>query len=566
MINQRSAEIKYHNLRRYLSITIFSYTQDFFTTRGVHYMDNVNKELEKEELEKAAETLLHIDFDQNNYKELIEIINAIKKISENKKEIENSKTGIPYITENENMFIAPEGLNTEDFEKIAAQTDISFFKEELEKLSYDEGDDWEYKQKILDQRYNLQKKIDELSLKLPHEEEIERKEAIEELEPIYDEEEITSESDKDTSKDPKPIVFGKTVLPAFALLTDKGLRNFENAKVLTFDEKTNTYLLENGIEKLFLPKETFETILNPNYELKKMEKENPIHAEKGHAIVTGATIIPEFAMITSHGLQTFKDMKLEKYNEAENSYTIGNGNSSVILRAETFNEVISPERFEKQFDEKVPEHEKLIKSQYEDFFKQRDNTVYNFRHNFGVYCRKEASSPLDAVQIAKEITSRMDKDEKQKTYHLLKQMAKEDETITQVLVRTYLEAVKEVPLNEEYIKNNQSEKMIARPFYDTISDKGQLVDKDSTLRVGDTIHNMAFNVDKVFGSGKDKVYENLTVVSSSKEGNKIVLMDKDKSFYEVPRDTLLEGYNKQQEKQHKAEVKQQRKNRIDIER
>ena len=72
----------------------------------------------------------------------------------------------------------------------------------------------------------------------------------------------------------------------------------------------------------------------------------------------------------------------------------------------------------------------------------------------------------------------------------------------------------------EYIKNHQNEKMIARPFYDTISDKGQLVDKDSTLRVGDTIQNLAFNVDKVFGSGKDKVFENLTVISASKEGNK----------------------------------------------
>ena len=64
--------------------------------------------------------------------------------------------------------------------------------------------------------------------------------------------------------------------------------------------------------------------------------------------------------------------------------------------------------------------------------------------------------------------------------------------------------------------------------------------------------------------GKDKIYEDLTVVSSSKEGNKIILMDKNRSFYEVPRDTLLEGYNKQQEKQHKAEMKQHKANLIDV--
>ena len=411
-------------------------------------MENEKTDLEKEELEKAAESLRNIDFNQDNYKELLEVINAIKKLSENKNEIEEKKVGVPYITDNNNTFIAQENLSPEEFERYAAETDIAFFKEELEKLSYDEGDDWEYKQRILDKRYDIQKKIDELSLKIPHEEEIERKELAEDLEGLQKTEE--SENDikqEDNSNEPKPVVFGQTVLPAFVIMTDKGFKTFENAKVLSFDENTNTFLLDNGNN---------------------------------------------------------------------------------------------------------------------DFFKQRDNTAYNFRHNFGVYCRKEASSPLDAIQIAKDITSRMDKDERQKTYRLLKQLAREDETITQVLVRTYLEAVKEVPLNEEYIKNHQNEKMIARPFYDTISDKGQLVDKDSTLRIGDTIQNLAFNVDKVFVSGKDKVFENLTVISASKEGNKIVLMDKDKSYYEVPRDTLLEGYNKQQEKQHKAEQKHRNANRIDV--
>lgn len=342
-------------------------------------MENENNNLEKEELEKAAEKLRNINFNQENYKELLEVINKIKILSQNKKEIMVDKTGVAYMTDNGNMFIASENISEEKYKQLATETDIDFFKERLEKLTYTESDDWKYKQFILDQRYDIQKKIDELTLKLPHEEEIERSEPIEGITTI------AKESDKEI----------------------------------------------------------------------------------------------------------------------------------------------------------------------------RDNTSYNFRHNFGVYCRREASSPIDSVRIAKEITSRMDKEEQQKTYRLLKQMAREDETITQVLVRSYLEAVRESPLNEEYIKNNYSDKLIARPFYDTISEKGHLVDKNSTLRVGDTIQNLAFNVDKVFGTGKDKIYEDLTVISSSKEGNKIILMDKDKSFYEVPRDTLLQGYNKQQEKQYKAEIKHQ---------
>ena len=50
-------------------------------------------------------------------------------------------------------------------------------------------------------------------------------------------------------------------------------------------------------------------------------------------------------MITNHGLQTFKDMKLQKYNEAENSYTIGNENSAMTIQADTFKEITAPGRF-----------------------------------------------------------------------------------------------------------------------------------------------------------------------------------------------------------------------------
>ena len=116
-----------------------------------------------------------------------------------------------------------------------------------------------------------------------------------------------------------------------------------------------------------------------------------------------------------------------------------------------------------------------------------------------------------------------------------------------------------------YIPKNYNDK-IAKPFYDTISTVGQKVDKDSSLKIGDTIENIAFNMDKVFGPGKEKIYETLTLISSSKEGNTMILMDKNKSFYEIPRDELLASYTKQQEKIHKAEIQQQRRNSVEIER
>lgn len=278
------------------------------------------------------------------------------------------------------------------------------------------------------------------------------------------------------------------------------------------------------------------------------------------------TRLPEFSMFTAKGIEVFKDLKVQKYNEAENSYTLSNGNTAITVTGDTFKEINKPERYERVYDENTPSYEKLIDSQYDAYFKQWDNTANNYIHNLSVYCRKEANTPLDALTISKEIISKMDKEEKEKTRLLLKQIAKEDQTINQVLINTYYEAIKGVPLDKNTILQKQSEERIAKVFNDTISTKGSLVDKDSSLRIGDTIKDMAFNVPKAFGIGKDRIYEDLTVISSSKDGNNIILMDKNRFFYELPRDSVLEGYNKQQEKIQKAEMKQRRSNRIDIER
>lgn len=54
---------------------------------------------------------------------------------------------------------------------------------------------------------------------------------------------------------------------------------------------------------------------------------------------------------------------------------------------------------------------------------------------------------------------------------------------------------------------------------------------------------MAFNVSKAFGYEKDLLYEYLTVISASKDGNNIIFMDKNRSFYELLRESISEGYN-----------------------
>lgn len=441
------------------------------------------------------------------------------------------KTGTLYMTDNDNLFIADKNLSQADFNRLSLETDIQSFKEKLAKMEAE-----------LSSLVNGEK-FEEIERNAP----------------------LNRDSSKQSEevKSPPPI---PEDIPPFSIMTKSGMKQYEKMKVTFFDEERQQYFLDNGKEKVIIPASTFETITHPEtLNFKQAEKPQEIDkAEERPAIVEGQTKLPEFAVITSHGMKTFKDLVVQKHNKADNSYVLSNGNTTLTVSKETLEEISKPERFETHYDENTPQYEKLIQSQYDDYFKQRDNTANNFRHNLSVYCRKEANTPLDALTIAKELVSRMDKEEKAKTQMLLKQMAREDETINQLIVRTYYEAIKEVPLKQEKILQNQEEKLIAKPFYDTINTQGQLVDKDSNLKIGDTIKDLAFNVGKTFGHGKEKVYEDLTVISASKEGNNVILMDKNRSFYEVPRDTLLEGYNKQQEKQHKAEMKQHRSNRIDV--
>lgn len=465
---------------------------------------------------------------------------------ETKKEQKN--TGMVYLTDNDNMFIAPDGISQEEQNRLSLEVDRDVLLEKLAKI--------EAELKALPNQ--------------EHKEEIERDAPYETQTEAPENEEVEIQEEEPEQPMVEPVettIEDATTLPDFTVQTKDGPKLFKDMKVVFQDEETNRFYLDNGKEKLILPAMTFKSIVSPESLHPQPEAfRGAKFAEETPAAVLGKTTLPEFSMITTKGIEVFKDLTVQKFNAAENSYTLSNGDTTLTVTADTFKEINKPERYEKVFDENTPAYEKLIDSQYEAYYKQRENTANNFIHNLSVYARKEANSPLDALTISKEIISRMDKEEKEKTRLLLKQMAREEETINQVLINTYYEAIKGVPLDRETILQKQSESIIAKPFADTISTNGALVDKDSKLKIGDTIKNMAFNVPKAFGTGKDRIFEDLTVISASKDGNNIILMDKNRSFYELPRDSVLEGYNKQQEKQHKAEIKRRNSNRIDIER
>ena len=381
-----------------------------------------------------------------------------------------------------------------------------------------------------------------------------------------------------TPFDPKaPIVYGETKLPAFAVMADGKLQSVENAVVEGFDKTKNAYMIDNGSEKIELPKATLETLLNDKreqeqIEAKRAEGRTIVFEDKSRGVK--GTVIPEFAMYTAKGLETFKDFVPTGFNKAENSYTLSNGDRKITVTADRFKEITAPGRFENHFDENSPAWKKLCETQYNDFFQQRDNTAYNFRHNLSVYCRKEANSPCDAMHLAKSIIQRMPKEEQKKTEKLLDKMTHENESMAELITRIYHESIKEMPLNEDYMKKWQPKNVVARPFYDTISDNGKKIEDDPALvkggidrnlKIGDTIKNIDIQTGKIFGSGKDSVhFDSLKVVSASKEGNSVTLMDANKSYFKLPRDTVLQFYKEQQQREMKHEHRQNRSNSMTL--
>ena len=486
----------------------------------------------KERFESAAQKLSSLDINSDNYKEAFELLNRIEKL-----------TGISELSEKidfaeneakENFQPSPNVKTPEEFERM---------KKEIDNV------------KIVD-------------------ESVENSETEKNIET---QKEDVSYQDYTDGK----VIYGKTVLPPFASMTSDGhLKTCENFVVKSYDSESGTYLVENENEKLSLPRETFNSLLNPAGLNKEQQEEKSFRME-GNGIVfdnpekgVKGTVIPEFSLMTQNGLQTYKDCVVTKFNESDKTYTLRNGDSIISVTEERFKEITSPERFENKFDENTPAYKKMLKTQYDDFFKERSNTAYNFRHNLSVFCRKEANSPCDALKVAKGIINKMSPAEQDKTKKLLKKIAREGESLNQLIVRTYHEAIKAVPLNEEYIKQYQPENRIVRPFYDTLSTDGQKIDsdpqllrtdKDYNLKIGDTLKDIDIKLDKIFGHGKENVhFSELKVISASKEGNTVTLMDKEKSFIEIPRDTVLKAYKEQQLKELKHQQNHSRRNSMEI--
>ena len=394
----------------------------------------------------------------------------------------------------------------------------------------------------------------------------------------------------------------------------------EAASNVEFDKDGNPYYPKSEAaeenshpvlkEETVAGKNVASGIVEPSAENEKNEpKEKRIEIKDVNGKISeiniefGKTAIAKFAMVTQNGLKSYSDMAVASYEKTTDSYLLVSEDKSqqVRVQSSTMAALLSDER-QKEIEKtnsQIEENKKLGRStenlevkkemleqgisvaQYNDFFQTRENCANNFRHNLSVMCRKEANSPLDALKIANKIITQMSDSEKLKTRDLLDLLRKDGQSRNEVLVDVYNEAVKATPLNEQYLLSQRYDKIIARPMYDTVSGRGEKIDGNFNLKVGDTV-KMVFNVNKdiafegtklerrkpVFGN-KELMFSECKIISSSKEGNVVTLMDGNKSFYDVPRDTFLKEYAKREKYEKKQEIKEAHKKnimRLDIER
>ena len=178
--------------------------------------------------------------------------------------------------------------------------------------------------------------------------------------------------------------------------------------------------------------EKTEFVSTKYYHISSLENQQQIEAENksGNGIVFGKTKVPEVSLITQTGLQLFKDMVVDSYDQNSKMYFLKSqdGEKSLHLTENTLNVLMTDEynRQAKTYTEDTKIKEKMIQAQYNDFFETRSNCANNFRHNLAVFCRKEANSPLDALQIASSLIKQMPKEEQHKTKELLNLLKKED--------------------------------------------------------------------------------------------------------------------------------------------
>jgi proteasome lid subunit RPN8/RPN11 len=293
---------------------------------------------------------------------------------------------------------------------------------------------------------------------------------------------------------------------------------------------------------------------------------------------TAGTAVPPFILQDESGVTTYAGFSFKSADDTNQSLTLARKSpegkeETVTISAQLYKTMIDNAGKTRKKPETTPEvlrvYDRVIAKDAED---TRSNTAANFWHNYRILCRRQASNPQEAMEVAKAIVGQMPKKEQEKfrrnikTYEkatrqlvanpLLRPFVKPQETYNQRILNYYEENVKDLPIKDKTVHDGKALAVI-RHGTERIDTPGRKIDPALRLKIGDTV-KLSLDCKTLFGETRKHLpVTGFIVVSASDDLNKIVLLDKTgNSKYTLAKDAFTEKMRKLERKLEKRRHKQ----------
>jgi hypothetical protein len=308
-----------------------------------------------------------------------------------------------------------------------------------------------------------------------------------------------------------------------------------------------------------------------------MQDNTNFNAFYKNPFVKGMTV-PDFYLQEANGFKVYSGFSFRSMNDDKKSLVLARKSpegkvETVTISSQLYQTMIDNTGTRLKKPETTPEvllnYDQMIAKDAEE---TRPNKAVEFWHNYKVLCRQQASNPQEAMEVAKAIVRQMPVEEQKKLKRamkawenktrkltanpLLRPFVKPQETYNQRILNYYKENVKDLPIRNTAV-HGQDALGVIRKGITSRDIPGQAVDPALRLKIGGTV-KLALNCKTLFGETRKRLpISEYTVVSSSEDLNKIVLLDKTgNSKYTLARDVFCEKIRKLEKKLEKRQHKQ----------
>jgi proteasome lid subunit RPN8/RPN11 len=308
-----------------------------------------------------------------------------------------------------------------------------------------------------------------------------------------------------------------------------------------------------------------------------MQDDTKFNAFYQNPFVKG-TVAPDFYLQEAAGFKAYSGFNFMKMNDDQKSLVLAKKSpegkeETVTIASPLYQAMIDNAGTCLKKPATTPEvlhsYDRMIAK---DAHETRPNRAVDFWHNYKVLCRRQASNPAEAMEVAKSIVRQMPAGEQKKLKRtmkawekktrkltanpLLRPFVKPQETFNQRILRYYEENVRDLPIKNTGVHGQDALGVIRRGVASR-DFPGQAIDPALRLKIGGTV-KLALDCKTLFGERRKRLpIAAYTVVSSSEDLNNIVLLDKaGNSKYTLARDAFCEKMQKLEKKLEKRRHKQ----------